>query len=73
MHKEADIRKPLILGDKTYRGITDDIIRPIESKAPKGWYILILLSGILALWGIGCIVYLLGTGVGVWGLNKTEV
>ena len=71
MHKEADIRKPLILGDKTYRDITDDIIRPIESKAPKAWYILILISGILALWGIGCIVYLLGTGVGVWGLNKT--
>jgi molybdopterin-containing oxidoreductase family membrane subunit len=26
---------------------------------------------LLLLWGIGCIVYLLGTGVGVWGLNKT--
>ncbi len=71
MHKEANIRKPLILGDKTYRDITDDIIKPIESKAPKAWYILILCAGLLSLWGIGCIVYLLGTGVGVWGLNKT--
>ena len=57
MHKEADIRKPLILGDKTYRDITDDIIRPIESKAPKAWYILILVAGLLSLWGIGCIIY----------------
>ena len=44
MHKEADIRKPLILGDKTYRDITDDVIRPIESKAPRTWYILILIA-----------------------------
>jgi molybdopterin-containing oxidoreductase family membrane subunit len=71
MHKEADIRKPLILGDKTYRDITDDVIRPIESKAPRTWYILILIAGVLAAWGIGCIIYLVGTGVGVWGLNKT--
>ena len=59
MHKEADIRKPLILGDKTYRDITDDVIRPIESKAPRTWYILILIAGVLAAWGIGCILYLI--------------
>ena len=58
MHKEADIRKPLILGDKTYRQITDDIIRPIESKAHRTWYILIIIAAILALWGVGCILYL---------------
>ena len=71
MHKESDIRIPLILGDKSYRDITDDIIRPIESKAPKGWYILITIFALFGLWGVGCIVYLLGTGVGTWGLNKT--
>ena len=71
MHKESDIRLPLILGDKSYKDITNDIIRPIEAKAPKLWYLLFSISIIIALWGIGCIVYLLGTGVGVWGLNKT--
>ena len=71
MHKEADIREPLILADKTYKDITDDIIRPIESKAPKTWYLLLMIALVIAMWGIGCIVYLLGTGVGVWGLNKT--
>ena len=71
MHKESDIRIPLILGDKSYRDITDDIIRPIESKAPKGWYILITIFALFGLWGVGCIVYLLGIGVGTWGLNKT--
>ena len=71
MHKESDIRLPLILGDKSYKDITDDIIRPIEAKPPKTWYILLMISIVIALWGIGCIVYLLGTGVGSWGLNKT--
>ena len=40
MHAESEIRIPLILGNKNYRQITDDIIAPIEGKAAKGWYIL---------------------------------
>ena len=30
MHKEADIRLPLILGDKSYKDITEDIVKDIE-------------------------------------------
>ena len=71
MFKEAAIREPLILGDKSFHDITVDVVRPIENKAPKAWYVMIGISSIVALWGIGCILYLLGTGVGVWGLNKT--
>tara|TARA_Y100000589_G_scaffold317298_1_gene343166 strand:+ start:96059 stop:97447 length:1389 start_codon:yes stop_codon:yes gene_type:complete len=71
MHQEASIREPLILGEKTYKDITDDVIRPIEGKASKLWYIFFTVAVITALYGIGQILYLLGTGVGVWGLNKT--
>ncbi len=71
MHKEAAIREPLILGNKSYHDITSDVIGPIENKAPKGWYILITIAGLIALWGIGCILYLIATGIGTWGLNKT--
>ncbi len=35
MHKESDIRLPLILGNKSYNDITEDIVKPIEGKAPK--------------------------------------
>ncbi|MBM55627.1 MAG: hydrogenase, partial [Euryarchaeota archaeon] len=35
------------------------------------WYIFFTVAVITALYGIGQILYLLGTGVGVWGLNKT--
>ena len=71
MVREAQIRQPLITGHKTYHEITEDICRPIETKASRTWYLLITISGIISLWGIGCIFYLIGTGIGVWGLNKT--
>lgn len=71
MHKEAAIREPLILGNKTYHEISSDVIGPIENKAPKSWYVLITVAGLISLWGIGCILYLIATGIGAWGLNKT--
>jgi len=71
MQKEAAIREPLILGDKSYKDITDDVVGPIEGPAPIGWKIMITISSIVAVYGVGSILYLLGTGIGVWGLNKT--
>ena len=71
MHKESDIRLPLILGDKTYHQITEDVCRPIENQAPRGWYILISIAALIALYGVGCILYLIGEGIGTWGLNNT--
>ncbi|MCB9336089.1 MAG: polysulfide reductase NrfD [Flavobacteriales bacterium] len=72
MHKEAAIREPLVLGnDVTYSKITNDVLAPIEGKTTKGWKILMTIASIVALWGIGNILYLLGVGIGSWGLNKT--
>ncbi|RYM34231.1 hydrogenase [Brumimicrobium glaciale] len=71
MHKEATIREPLVLGHKTYHQVTEDVCKPIEGKAPKTWYILFAIAAIIGVYGIGCILYLLGTGIGTWGLNKT--
>ena len=71
MIKEAAIRKPLILGHKTYHDITNDVVGPIEGKAPRQWKIAISIAAVIALYGIGSIMYLVGTGIGAWGLNKT--
>ena len=71
MHKESRIRDPLILGNKTYHDITTDIARPVEGKANKYWWILFSLSAVLMLWGFICMAYTIGTGIGVWGLNRT--
>ena len=71
MHKESEIRDPLILGNKTYHDISKDVARPIEGKANKYWWILFSLSLVLFLWGMLSIAYTIGTGIGAWGLNKT--
>ena len=71
MQKESVIREPLILGDKSYHQITEDVCAPVEGKANKYWYIVFALSIIVALWGVGCILYTIGRGIGVWGLNTT--
>ncbi len=70
MHAESQIRIPLILGNKTYRNITDDIIAPIEGKANRLWYILFTISALAFMWGIGCLSYTIGVGIGAWGSNN---
>jgi len=71
MHKESEIREPLILGNKSYHDITKDIAFPVEGKANKYWWILFSLSFVLFLWGVVSMAYTIGTGIGAWGLNKT--
>ena len=71
MHQEAAIRPPLILGHRTYGDITADVVAPIENKAPRMWYVLLAIASVIALYGVGCIIYLVSKGIGTWGLNKT--
>lgn len=71
MEHHTSIREPLILGEKTYHKITEDIAKPIEGKANRLYKIVLTISSILALWGVLCFAYTIGTGIGVWGLNKT--
>ncbi|MBX7182181.1 MAG: polysulfide reductase NrfD [Bacteroidia bacterium] len=68
---ESNYREPLILGEKTWHQITEDISFPVEGKANKWWWIVFSLSALTALYGIGCLAYTIGTGIGTWGANKT--
>ncbi|MGB5821218.1 MAG: NrfD/PsrC family molybdoenzyme membrane anchor subunit [Saonia sp.] len=70
-HYEAPIRKPLVLGDKGYHDVTVDIAAPVEGKANKHWWIVFSIALAAFLWGVGCIIYTISTGIGTWGLNKT--
>lgn len=70
-HYEASIRKPLVTGNKTYHDVTEDIVRPIEGRANKMWWIVFSIALVAFLWGLGCIIYTISTGIGVWGLNNT--
>ena len=48
---ESQAREPLVTGAKTYHQVTEDIIRPIEMKPSRLWYIGFFISvGIAVLW-----------------------
>lgn len=70
-HYEAPIREPLVLGEKSYHDITVEVGAPVLGKANKSWWIVFTIALIAFMWGIGCIVYTISTGIGTWGLNKT--
>jgi Ni/Fe-hydrogenase subunit HybB-like protein len=70
-HYEAPIRKPLVTGNKSYHDVSVDIAAAIEGKANKQWWIVFSIALAAFLWGIGCMIYTVSTGIGVWGLNKT--
>ena len=67
----SPIREPLILGDRTYHQITDDVAKSVEGKANKWWWLVFGISVSAALWGVMCILYTVGVGIGSWGVNKT--
>lgn len=70
-HYEAPIREPLVIGDKSYHDVSNDVAAPVEGRANKSWWIVFSIALVAFLWGLGCIIYTVSTGIGVWGLNKT--
>ena len=71
-NREAAIREPLILGNKSYKDITDDVVGPIQGHAPIGWKIMITISSVIAVYGVGCILYLYGYGHWCLGIEQNR-
>ncbi len=66
-------RAPLVLNHDSFTSVTEDIARVSEARrAPRAWYIAFAISMVLT--GIlgAMVLYLIGTGVGVWG-NQNPV
>lgn len=68
---ESQAREPLVIGDKDYHQITEDIIRPIEAKPTKAWWIGFLISVAFLTFGVISVTSEVVYGVGQWNLNKT--
>jgi Ni/Fe-hydrogenase subunit HybB-like protein len=62
-------REPMVLNNRSMSWITNLIAGIPEQKTPLWWYITIGITGSVAAFGVFCILYLLFTGVGVWGNN----
>ena len=68
---QSPIRVPLIKGKKTYKDVTEDILRPMINRPGKVWYLGISLSGSALLFGAFMIFWTIWHGIGTWGLNRT--
>jgi len=68
---QSPIRVPLIKGKKTYKDVTDDILRPMINRPGKVWYLGISISGAALLFGAFMIFWTIWHGIGTWGLNRT--
>ncbi|MGQ9863005.1 MAG: NrfD/PsrC family molybdoenzyme membrane anchor subunit [Bacteroidia bacterium] len=68
---ESPIREPLILGRKTYKQITEDIIMPILRPATWKWWAITAFTAFWMFAGFAAITYTIYVGIGTWGLNKT--
>jgi molybdopterin-containing oxidoreductase family membrane subunit len=62
---------PLVDGDRRPGDVTNDICRPLEGSPSGLWWAGFALA--LAALGVGAVavVYMLRTGIGAWGLNRT--
>jgi len=62
---------PLIGGNKTAAQVTRDVCHPLEGRPTGLWWLgfLIALSALAV--GVVTVGYLMMTGIGTWGLNRT--
>ena len=65
------LRLPLVDGGKLPADVTNDICRPLEGRPSALWWLGILLSSSALALGAVAVAYLLMTGIGAWGLNRT--
>ena len=64
-HYEAPIRKPLVVGSKSYHDVTVDVAKPVEGRANKQWWIVFSIALAAFLWGLGCMIYTLTDFAGI--------
>ncbi|MBE7537237.1 MAG: polysulfide reductase NrfD [Opitutaceae bacterium] len=61
-------RATLVENNRSFGWVTDKICGIIEGKTPTWWWVCFVLAAMIASFTIAGLIYLVGTGVGVWGL-----
>ncbi|MDW8362840.1 MAG: NrfD/PsrC family molybdoenzyme membrane anchor subunit [Myxococcales bacterium] len=67
---EAIGERRLVAEGTTFHDVTELVSRVTETKAPRGWWVLFLISLMLTGAMAAALAYLLTFGVGVWGSNS---
>ncbi|HEX2934903.1 MAG TPA: NrfD/PsrC family molybdoenzyme membrane anchor subunit [Bacteroidales bacterium] len=68
---DTRVRGHLVEGNKSYADVTRDILRPLESEAPRWWYVAMAISTVAMLWGIYSMYLTVRYGIGMWNLNNS--
>jgi molybdopterin-containing oxidoreductase family membrane subunit len=66
---EELIRPPLVNNNREIGWISNYVSSIVESKTPVWWWLAILFTAPLTLMCFAMLIYLIATGVGVWGNN----
>ena len=62
--------KPLVEGDKSYKQVTEDILKPTESFPTKVWWTAFIIALTVTLADIAVIGYLMYEGLYILGINN---
>lgn len=65
------LRKPLILGKKSFADVTHDIAEPLNRKSSAAWWSTLTVAASMMMLGVVAVTYQIRTGIGTWGLNNT--
>jgi Ni/Fe-hydrogenase subunit HybB-like protein len=60
---------PLIEGNRDFASITELVCGLVERPAPRWWWIAFAICGSVCLLGGLMTIYVISTGIGVWGMN----
>lgn len=62
-------RNPLVIGNKTLKDVTDDVLLPLDMPPSKGWYALLSGAVTLFLFYLTIIGLVVAKGMGLLGVN----
>ena len=68
---KAEVRGPLILGNKSFGQVTSDIIAPIDRKTPTWWKVAMGISLLAAAYGVVALYLTVRYGLGTWAVNNS--
>ena len=67
----SSLREPLVTEARTLGQLTEEICAPMERPPTWRWWAAFAVAVSILGTGAGIVAYQIGTGIGVWGLNKT--
>lgn len=63
-------RPDLVENNRSLHWVTDIVCSIVEEKTPRWWWMCFAMACMMASFTVMALVYLVGTGTGVWGLNN---